>query len=49
VADGYLFTVSNWTRLVGVNLALCAPERAEGRIAARPAVQSAMEAERLIK
>ncbi|MDZ7811961.1 MAG: glutathione transferase GstA [Ideonella sp.] len=50
VADGYLFTVSNWARLVGVDLAPYARLNAlRERIAARPAVQAAMKAEGLIK
>ncbi len=50
MADSYLFTVRNWTRLVGVNLAPYARLNAlRVRIAARPAVQAAMKAEGLIK
>ena len=48
VADGYLFTVSNWTAHVGVdiaNLKNLAAYRA--RVAARPAVKEAMRAEGL--
>ncbi len=50
VADGYLFTVSNWTRYVGMslepwpNLAAFA-----ARIAERPAVHAALEAEGLLR
>ena len=50
VADGYLFTVSNWTAHVGVdiaNLKNLAAYRA--RVAARPAVKEAMQAEGLTK
>jgi glutathione S-transferase len=50
VADGYLFTVSNWAPHVGVDLsgfANLATYRA--RVAARPAVQEAMKAEGLLK
>jgi glutathione S-transferase len=50
VADGYLFTVSNWAPHVGVDLggfATLAAYRA--RVAARPAVQEAMKAEGLLK
>jgi glutathione S-transferase len=50
VADAYLFTVSNWAPRVGVDLApypnLLAYRQ---RIADRPAVQTAMKAEGLIK
>ena len=50
VADAYLFTVTNWARMVDVNLGqfpnlLAFQERA----AARPGVQAAMRAEGLIK
>ena len=50
VADPYLFTVTNWAALVGVDitgLANLAVYRA--RMAARPAVQAAMKDEGLIK
>ncbi len=50
VVDAYLFTVTNWGQMVGVDIApyknisaVCA------RIAARPAVQAAMKAEGLVK
>lgn len=50
IADAYLFTVSNWTRLVGIDLSpythLLALRK---RVAARPAVIAAMKAEGLIK
>lgn len=49
-ADAYLFTVTNWARLVDVDLsgfpALLAFQK---RVAARPKVQAAMVAEGLIK
>ena len=50
VADGYLFTVTNWPAMVGVDitgLANLAAYRA--RVGARPAVLAAMKAEGLIK
>lgn len=49
VADGYLFTVTNWAPRVGVDifgLANLAAYRA--RVAARPGVQAAMKAEGLL-
>ena len=50
VADAYLFTVSNWTAHVGVDIkGLAALGAYMGRVAARPAVQAAMKAEGLIK
>ena len=50
VADGYLFTVTNWAKPTGVDIAGLANVQAwHGRIAARPAVQEAMKAEGLIK
>ena len=50
VADAYLFTVSNWTKPVGVDISGLAHLGAfMGRMAARPAVQEAMKAEGLIK
>ena len=49
-ADAYLFTVTNWAKYVDLDLsefkALAAFQQ---RVAARPAVQAAMEAEGLIK
>lgn len=48
-ADGYLFTVTNWSKSIGHDLSgfpLIAALRA--RIAARPAVQAAMKAEGLV-
>ncbi|MGQ0709035.1 MAG: glutathione transferase GstA [Rhodoferax sp.] len=50
VADAYLFTVTNWGRLVGVSLDAYPQLQAyRARVAARPAVQAAMQAEGLIK
>ncbi|KAB2892385.1 MAG: glutathione transferase GstA [Burkholderiaceae bacterium] len=50
VADGYLFTVTNWSPVVGVDLAPYAHLNAyRERVAARPAVQAAMKAEGLLK
>ena len=50
VADGYLFTTLNWGQWVGIDLAKW-PVLAEYhvRVAARPAVQTALKAEGLIK
>ena len=50
VADGYLFTVSNWAGHTGLNLSPFPNLVAyRARIAARPAVVNAMTAEGLIK
>ena len=50
VADTYLFTVANWGRLVRVDIAQLPTLSAYmARVAARPAVQTAMKAEGLIK
>ncbi len=50
VADGYLFTVTNWTTPTGLDISGLANLVAyRGRVAARPAVQAAMKAEGLIK
>ena len=50
VADGYLFTVTNWAPRVGVDITGLANLTAyRERVAARPAVQAAMKAEGLIK
>ena len=50
VADGYLFTVTNWGQYVGVDLAAYPNLLAyRARVAARPAVQAAMKAEGLLK
>ena len=50
VADAYLFTVTNWAKFVGLDLA---PYKNVGafmaRVAARPAVQQAMQEEGLLK
>ena len=50
VADAYLFTVTNWAKFVGIDLA---PYKHVGafmaKVAARPAVQEAMKAEGLVK
>ncbi len=50
VADGYLFTVTNWAPRVGVDITGLANLTAyRERVAARPAVQAAMKAEGLLK
>ena len=50
VADAYLFNVSNWARLVGVDISGFANLAAfRERVGARPAVVAAMKAEGLIK
>lgn len=50
VADAYLFTVSNWCALVGVDITPLANLAAfRARVGARPAVVAAMKAEGLIK
>ncbi|MBO9514084.1 MAG: glutathione transferase GstA [Variovorax sp.] len=50
VADGYLFTVTNWTKPMNIDLSGYPNVQAwHARIAARPAVQEAMKAEGLIK
>ena len=50
VADGYLFTVTNWGQYVGLDLSPFANLVAyRARVAARPAVQAAMKAEGLLK
>lgn len=50
VADAYLFTVLNWCRPVGIDLATRPAVAAyQARVAARPAVQQAMREEGLIK
>jgi glutathione S-transferase len=50
VADAYLFTVSNWASRVDVDLSTFANVLAyRKRVGARPAVQTAMKAEGLIK
>jgi len=50
VADAYLFTVTNWTKHVGIDISGLANLGAfMARMAARPAVQEALRAEGLIK
>jgi glutathione S-transferase len=50
VADGYLFTVLNWTKPTGIDLSPYPNlTKYHGRVGARPAVQGAMKAEGLIK
>jgi len=50
VADAYLFTVTNWARMVNFSLAEFPNVRAfQERVASRRAVQAAMRAEGLIK
>jgi len=50
VADAYLFTVTNWAKHVGLDLAPFKNVAAfMARMAARPAVQAAMKAEGLLK
>ena len=50
VADGYLFTVSNWAKHTNIDLAPYPNLIAyRDRVAARPAVQEAMKAEGLLK
>ena len=50
VADGYLVTVLNWTRGVGIDLKRWPVLAAfQERVAARPAVQAAMRAEGLVR
>ena len=50
VADGYLFTVTNWAAFVALDIS-CLKNLAayRERVAARPAVQAAMKAEGLLK
>lgn len=49
VADGYLFTVTNWTKPLEMDVSSLANLAAyRARVAARPAVQAAMKAEGLI-
>ena len=49
VADGYLFTVTNWAGRVGVDLSAYPNVQAfQARVSARPAVQEALRAEGLI-
>jgi glutathione S-transferase len=50
LADGYVFTISNWSPRVGVDLTPYPQlEALRARVAARPAVQAAMKAEGLSK
>jgi len=50
VADGYLFTVTNWTKPMNIDLSPYPHLQAwHARVGARPAVQAAMKAEGLIK
>ncbi len=50
VADAYLFTVTNWAKHVGIDISGCKNLGAfMARVAARPAVQEALEAEGLLK
>ncbi|MEO7105440.1 MAG: glutathione transferase GstA [Rhodoferax sp.] len=50
VADGYLFTVTNWCQYVGLDLSPYANLAAlRARVAARPGVVAAMKAEGLVK
>lgn len=50
VADGYLFTVTNWTQPTGIDISSCANVKAwHARVGARPAVQEAMKVEGLLK
>ena len=50
VADAYLFTVTNWCQLLGIDVSGLSQLGAyRDRVAARPAVQEAMRAEGLLK
>jgi glutathione S-transferase len=50
VADAYLFTVTNWSKFVALDIsALTHLGAFMGRVAARPAVQEALKAEGLLK
>jgi glutathione S-transferase len=50
IADAYLFTVVNWTNFHGIDLSPFPNLQAfQARVAARPAVQQALEAEGLLK
>jgi glutathione S-transferase len=50
VADGYLFTVTNWAQPTGLDLSPYPNVQAwHARVAARPAVQEAMKAEGLLR
>ena len=50
VADAYLFVVVNWSRAVGVDLSPFPNlQQFQERVAKRPATQSALKAEGLVK
>jgi glutathione S-transferase len=50
VADAYLFTVTNWSKFVNLDISALKHLGAfMGRVAARPAVQEALKAEGLLK
>jgi len=50
VADAYLFTVTNWTKYTGIDISGMPNLTAyQSRVAARPAVQQALQAEGLLK
>jgi glutathione S-transferase len=50
VADGYLFTILNWTNFLKIDLGKWPALKAyQERIAARPAVRAALKAEGLVK
>ncbi|HEU4403681.1 MAG TPA: glutathione transferase GstA [Polyangiaceae bacterium] len=50
VADGYLFTILNWTNFVGIDLGRWPTlKEYHGRVASRPNVRAALEAEGLVK
>ncbi|MBS0444916.1 MAG: glutathione transferase GstA [Proteobacteria bacterium] len=50
IADAYLFTVTNWTQYIGVDISgLKNLSAFQARMAARPAVQEALRAEGLLK
>ena len=50
IADAYAFVVINWTSFVGVDLSKWPAIQAfQARVASRPAVQDALEAEGLVK
>ena len=50
VADAYLFTVTNWTKYTGIDISGMPNLTAyQARVAARPAVQQALQAEGLLK
>jgi glutathione S-transferase len=50
VADAYLFTVANWTKHTGIDISGMPNLTAyQARVAARPAVQQALQAEGLLK